>query len=149
VLIRELDADDLPVALTLLEARPWDTRGELQAIAVEAAGPPGREHEALCADSDGALAGVVLFRFVAGAVHTGEIECVAAGQADTARTLLTAAIEHLREGGARIIVAEYPGGDEWAEYAGLLERSGFVVQASIADYFADGKPLAIAVLGDG
>jgi hypothetical protein len=150
MLIRDLEADDLPQVHALLETPPWNSlAGELRAIAAESIGPPGREHEGLCSVTGATVSGVVLFRFVAGAVHAGEIECVAATEPDTARALLDAATAHLQDGGARIIVAEYPGSEDWEAYARLLATAGFVVQATVGDYFSEGVALTIAVVAVG
>jgi ribosomal protein S18 acetylase RimI-like enzyme len=145
--VRALQSGDLPELEELWAAGPWATQiADLRAIAADAARPRPREHRGLCSTDDGGtVAGVVLFRAVPGAVGTGEIECVAARTQQTARMLLDQAVTLLRSEGARLLVAEFPGGPEWREYESLLESAGFSVRASVADYFADGVPLRIAV----
>ena len=145
-MIRPLQPRDLQQLPPLWAASQSGARAaDLQRIAEDAVRGPGAEHQALATDDGAAVSGAVLFRSVAGAVGTGEIEAVAAEDPVVARDLIEAAVERLRTGGARLIVAEYADTPGAAGYAGLLAAAGFGVKARIGDYFGDGVPLVIAV----
>ena len=145
-MIRPLQPRDLQQLSPLWAASHSGARAaDLQRIAEDAVRGPGAEHQALATADGAAVNGAVLFRSVAGSVGTGEIEAVAAEDPAVARSLVEAAIEQLRAGGARLIVAEYADTPEASGYAALLEAAGFVVKARIGDYFGDGVPLVIAV----
>ncbi len=142
--IRALQPDDLKGLPALWGASPWSaTADELQEIASGAAAD-ATEHRGLCSVQGNDIDGVVLFRMVAGTVGTGEIECAVAREFSLAAILTAIAMSKLRDEGARLIVAEYPGTSEYSQYAQLLSGAGLREQASIADYFADGVPLVIA-----
>ncbi len=138
------DLQQLPPLWTVSHAN--ERAADLQHMAEDAAQASGNEHQGLAfADEDDTVRGAVLFRTVAGAVGTGEIEAVAAGDPALGKKLIAAAIDRLRSGGARLIVAEYSAARETAGYAALLEEAGFTVRARIGDYYGDGVPLVIAV----
>jgi ribosomal protein S18 acetylase RimI-like enzyme len=145
--IRPLQPDDLQQLPRLWSASHSSERAaDLQHIAEDAAQTSGNEHQGLAfADEVDAVRGAVLFRTVAGAMGTGEIEAVAAIDPVIGRKLIAAAVDRLRSDGARLIVAEYPEAAETAGYAALLEEAGFTVRARIGDYYGDGVPLVIAV----
>jgi hypothetical protein len=148
-MIRPLRADDLqqlPPLWAASHSRAQAT--DLQHIAEDAARLPGGEHRAIVsADEHNRISGIALFRTVAGAVGTGELEGVAAADPALAKELLGAAVGELRSEGARLVVAEYQAAPQAAWYAALLQESGFIVQARISDYFGDGVPLVISALG--
>ena len=146
-MIRPLQPGDLQQLPPLWTASHSGARAaDLQRIAEDAARGPGAEHQGLAVADDTAVRGAVLFRSVAGAVGTGEIEAVAAADPALAKDLRDAAIEQLRAAGARLIVAEYAETLSAAGYAELLAEAGFSVRARIGDYFGDGVPLVISVL---
>ncbi|HUF64935.1 MAG TPA: hypothetical protein VMM17_03080 [Gemmatimonadaceae bacterium] len=145
-MIRPLQPGDLQQLPPLWAASHSSARAaDLQHMAEDAARGPAAEHQALIAADDDVVSGVVLFRVVAGAVGTGELEAVAATDSKLAAQLIAAAIDRLHEDGARLIVAEYAGTPLTARYAGLLDDAGFSVRARIGDYYGDDVPLVIAV----
>jgi ribosomal protein S18 acetylase RimI-like enzyme len=146
-MIRPLEPEDLQQLPPLWAALHSSARAaDLQRIAEDAARGRGNEHQGLAlADERNLVRGAVLFRNVAGAVGTGEIEAVAAAEPVLARELMAAAVEKLQLGGARLIVAEYADTPALASYGALLEEAGFTVRARIGDYFGDGVPLVISV----
>jgi hypothetical protein len=145
--VRRLRASDLPALERFWQTAPWSVRiSELRDIAAAAAEAHSTEHRGLCAVDADAIAGVALFRFVAGSVQTGEIECIAGTGSDVEVSLLRAALTALRSDGGRLTVAEYPGSPEWRNYETLLLEAGFRSSISVADYFADGVPLRIALI---
>lgn len=149
-MIRPLQSRDLQQLPPLWTASHSTSRAaDLQEIAEAAVRWSGREHQGLAATNENdAVRGVVLFRSVAGAVGTGEIEAVAATDPVLAKNLVAAAVERLRLDGARLIVAEYAETPETAWYSVLLDDAGFSVRARIGDYFGDEVPLVISVLGE-
>lgn len=146
-MIRPLQPADLQQLPPLWAASHSGARAaDLQRIAEDAVRGSGDEHRGLAIADGSAVSGAVLFRSVAGAVDTGEIEAVAAADPAVAKDLMDAAIEQLRSSGARLIVAEYAETPDAAGYAALLTEAGFGVRARIGDYFGDGVPLVISVL---
>lgn len=88
-------------------------------------------------------------RMVAGAVRTGEIECVSPDfdPADTAAgELLDGAIAELRRAGARLVVAEFPDRSDYEPFAALLASRSFRSETLVPDYFADGVGMRVATL---
>jgi hypothetical protein len=88
-------------------------------------------------------------RLIAGAVRTGEIQCLspAFDPADAAAGGdLDDAIAALRHAGARMIVAEFPDTRDFQAFATLLASRAFTDEARVPDYFADGVALRIAML---
>ena len=88
-------------------------------------------------------------RLVAGAVRTGEIECLSSDfdPADAAAGgLLDGAITELRRAEVRLIVAEFPDSGDYLPFAGLLASRNFQAETLIPDYFADGVAMRIATL---
>ena len=145
--VRPLRAQDLPTLESYWQTPPWSGRApELRAIAATAARAGSPEHRGLVALEAGEITGVALFRFVAGSVGTGEIECVAGTDRNVSSSLLQAALTALRSDGSRLTVAEYPGSPEWQSHESLLLDAGFQSSISVADYFADGVPLRIALI---
>lgn len=146
-MIRPLRPGDLQQLVSLWAASHSSGRAaDLQQMAEDSARASGGEHKGLTfVGDDGTVRGAVLFRTVAGAVGTGEIEAVAAADPAAASQLVTAAIDELRSDGARLVVAEYSESPRTADYTALLENAGFTVRARIGDYYGDGVPLAILV----
>lgn len=145
--VRRLRAQDLPALERFWHTPPWSGRApELRAIAASAGEDGSSEHRGLVAPGAGEITGVALFRFVAGSVGTGEIECIAGTDSNVESSLLKAAMTAVRSDGARLMVAEYPGSPEWRSYESLLLDAGFQSSISVADYFADGVPLRIALI---
>lgn len=88
-------------------------------------------------------------RMVAGAVRTGEIQCLSPDfeSSDTAAgELLNEAIAALRREGARLVVAEFPDSGDYEAFAALLAGRDFRDETLVPDYFADGIGLRIAAL---
>ncbi|CAN5157904.1 hypothetical protein BH23GEM2_BH23GEM2_12830 [soil metagenome] len=145
-MIRPLAPGDLQRLPPLWAASHSRARAaDLQAIAEAAARGLDGEHQALAVTDDDVVRGAVLFRAVAGAVGTGEIEAVAAAEPALAEELIAGAIDKLRLDGARLIVAEYAETPAAAGYAALLGQAGFSMRARIGDYYGDGVPLVISV----
>ena len=88
-------------------------------------------------------------RLVAGAVRTGEIQCLSPDfdPADTAAGgTLDDAITALRSAEVRLIVAEFPDSADYRPFAVLLASRAFESETRVPDYFADGVALRIAML---
>jgi hypothetical protein len=88
-------------------------------------------------------------RLVAGAVLTGEIECISPAfePADaTAGELLDGAITELRKANARLVVAEFPDSSDYQRFGALLASRDFENETLVPDYFADGIGMKVVKL---
>ena len=105
------------------------------------------ESRALAALEDGRLAGVVLYGAVAGAAHTGSVLWIAVRpdrrRRGIGRRLLRGALEAMDAEGARLVVAELPGGAEARPVEALLAAQGFALEGEVPDYFRNGVALRI------
>lgn len=150
-MIRPLTPAHLPAARALAEAqraRAGFGARALELLPLAAAGTTP-EHRGAVLEAEGALAGVILYGEVAGAVGTGAIHALllpsaaAERAAEHAQRLAAHALAAAREGGARLVVAELPDVAPLALARGALEASGFVEEARVPDYFRDGVALLL------
>lgn len=113
----------------------------------DAARAPSRESRALVVHSAGSedLLGVAVFGEVAGTLGTGKLHFVGATPSahlqGVASRLIDAAIADLAKNAARFVLAELPDDPLIADVRELLICNGFVEEARIPDFYADGIAL--------
>ena len=99
------------------------------------------------ADESGALAGLVVYGEVAGAVRTSALLWIVvrpdARRCGVGRALLEHVVSATLGGGARLVVAELPGSERNAATLGLLGACGFQREGEVADFYRDGEPLLL------
>lgn len=143
--------EDLTAALALIdrekEKNRWIERSaELVRSAV--ADPDG-EYRVTVAERDGDLVGLGAFGIVAGSIGTGMIYSILVAprsrRAGIGERLLFQIKGDLASAGARMIVAEIPGDTVVMRFRALLLTHGFVEEARIEDYYADGLPQIVSV----
>lgn len=112
-----------------------------------AATAPHEARGVAAVDDGGALVGFTVHGDVAGAVATGVLLWVTvrpeARRRGVGRALVKRAIDDLRAGGARLVVAELPGSAQHAAAVGLLAACGFRGEGEVADFYRDGVPLLL------
>ena len=143
--------DDLAAALALVEhekeKNKWIER--TAEFLVSAVARPDGEYRALVAERDGEIVGLAAYGMVAGTVGTGMIYSILVGprsrRAGIGERLLFHIKGDLASAGARMIVAEIPGEAIVMRLRALLLTHGFVEEARIEDYYADGLPQIISV----
>lgn len=105
------------------------------------------EYRAIVASDAGALAGLIVFGEMAGAVGTGRIHLVAvqpeARRRGVARHLIDAACVRLREHGGRLVMIELPADPWFAPAQELAQRTGFREEGRIDDFVRDGAALLL------
>ena len=143
--------DDLGAALALVEREKdknrWIERtAEFLKGAVE---KPDGEYRALVAERDGEIVGLAAYGMVAGTVGTGMIYSILVGprsrRAGIGERLLFHIKGDLASAGARMIIVEIPGDVVVMRFRALLLTHGFVEEARIEDYYADGLHQIVSV----
>lgn len=143
--------DDLAAALALVEHEKNKNRWiERTADFVgSAVAEPQGEYRVLVAERDGEIVGLAAFGMVAGTVGTGMLYSILVGprsrRAGIGERLLFHIKGDLASMGARMIVAEIPGDPVVMRFRALLLTHGFVEEARIEDYYADGLHQIVSV----
>ena len=145
VRVRRLDARDVHDVERLLtgdrDVAPVARALELLPRAVE----HGREYFGLVAERAGALEGIAIAGFTAGAQGAGALHSIVvareARRRGTGRSLLDATVMALAEQGARFVIAEVADDPLFAPVQRLLTAAGFDSEARLADFVRDGVSL--------
>ena len=143
--------DDLAAALALVEHEREKNRwiARTADLLVSAVAKPDGEYRALVAERDGEIVGIAAYGMVAGAVGTGMIYSILVAprsrRAGIGERLLFHLKGDLASAGARMIVAEIPGDPIVMRFRAILLTHGFVEEARIDDYYADGLPQIISI----
>ena len=143
--------EDLAAALALIEHEKEKNRWieRTADFLREAVKKPDGEYRAIVAERDGELVGLGAFGMVAGTVGTAMLYSILVGprsrRAGIGERLLFQIKAELVTAGARMIVAEIPGDPSVMRYRALLLAHGFVEEARIEDYYADGLPQIISL----
>lgn len=95
---------------------------------------------------DGTIAGVLLYGTIGGAAGVVRVHALAGVTPDTLTVLLERVCDASSAPGARMFICELSDDPEHAPATRALVSHGFTLEASIADYFADGFPLDLLVL---
>jgi len=111
------------------------TRGSREALAIAAY------------DDRGAVSGIALYGDVAGTRGAAALMWTVVRpdvrRTGVARALIDRAVTELRAGGARVILAEVPGSESYAEVLRLLDTCGFRRESEVCDFYGDGVPLVL------
>ena len=107
----------------------------------------GPEYQGIAAIEDARIVGVVIYGTTAGAEGAGRLYLVAIDQGTRMRgiatTLVEAAAHALGGEGARFVTVEIPDDPTLGAARSLLDRCGFRVEASVAEYVRAGVGLVI------
>ena len=130
------------------EARALVGAAERPRELLERAERGGRETLAVAAyDDTGAVTGIALYGDVAGTLGAGAVMWTVVRpdvrRTGVARGLIRRAVEELRAGGARVVVAEVPGSSSFAAVLQLLDTCGFRRESEVPDFYGDGVPLVL------
>jgi ribosomal protein S18 acetylase RimI-like enzyme len=102
---------------------------------------------ALVAVQDGAVVAFVLHGMIAGSEGASRVQLIVTDahvrRRGIARRLVEAAVERLRDAGARFVAVELPDDPALAPALGLLDRSGFRIEARVAGFYRDDVDLLI------
>ena len=145
VRVRRLDARDVRDAERMLaddcDLAPVARALELLPRAVE----HGQEYFGLVAERAGALEGIAIAGFTAGAQGAGALHSIVVARETrrrgTGRSILDATVMALAEQGARFVVAEVADEPLFAPVHRLFASAGFDSEARLADFVRDGVSL--------
>lgn len=147
--VRALDAHDGASARALVLETYGTTRhlGRMREL-IELA-LAGNDPECLglvAAADDGIIAGVLFYGTLGGAAGVVRVHAIAGLTPDALTALIARACDAATVPGARLFICELSDAPEHALASRALTSHGFVREASIADYFADGRTIDFMVL---